>query len=459
MAAGRPLIISEEIPHEEMYTGGELDLSRPLAGPMWWNSLRWTNFPPLAVFNEKHREENQNAEFYSILSTINSDKKLKEQYVTYSAAREDLCNSRPMPSSKLTISVECMQYDGVRDCNWNFPLQGYIPKRDNHKPYEVQARRFGDNGVLSLGLSASEFSSKVMPVGNLDAHITLQDNLENSEQWGCSCILMRVGGWPYKIKKIGTFEGYGEGGHQEITCGIHVIQDTQWLWDQLEGCASMAPTGPNGEMEMQANTKAGYKFWAQLYDLDWLGPKRNEALHYDPTIPTEKGYVWFKVVDTIVVPESGKKGVKIEILDEGVLPAWLDLNFMQVFAGDFPCGYLNEAETDDGASVSVVRSLGTRKVVVENKASKIVFDEPTTAQVNDFCDMGWAIFDVLFHGCQLRLGPLSGKLGDPGKDEGMISVKGSGPAPLCHNAIGRDEIHYIQVPRSSHATERHMVDC
>jgi len=195
---------------------------------------------------------------------------------------------------------------------------------------------------------------------------------------------------------------------------------------------------------------------AQLYDLDWLGPKRNEALHYDPSVPTEAGYVWFKVVDTITVPESGKKGVKVEIIDEGILPAWLDLNFLQVFAGDFPLGSLIDAEADDGSTVSVMRSFNERKVVVENSASKIVFDEPLTAQVNDFCDMGWAIFDVLFKGCYFKMGP-SPKLGSPGKDEGMVAIKGSGPAPLCHNAYGRDEIHYIQVPRSSHCTERHMV--
>merc|ERR1711972_1011044 len=99
-------------------------------------------------------------------------------------------------------------------------------------------------------------------------------------------------------------EGYGQGGHQELTCGIHIIQSPEMLWDLLEGSPAIAPTGPNGEMELQGNSKAGYKFWAQLYDLDWLGPKRNEALHYDPTIATEKGYVRFKVVETITVPNK-----------------------------------------------------------------------------------------------------------------------------------------------------------
>jgi hypothetical protein len=419
----------------------------------------WTNFPPLSVLDEKQWEANKSAEFYSILSLLNEDKKLAQQHVTLCAAREDLCNSRPMPSMKFSISVECMQYDGVRDTEWNFPLGGYIPKRDNHVPYAVQARRFFDNGVITLGLNAAEFSSKVMPVGDLDACITLQDHAEGTGTWGCSTVLLRVGGWPYRVRKIGTYEGYGEGGHQEISCGIHQIVDDTWLWSLLEGGPAMAPTGPNGEMEVQGNVKAGFKFWVQLYDLDWLGPKRDEAKHYDPTIATEKGYVWCKVVDTITVPSSGKKGVKVEICDEGILPAWLDLNFLKVFAGDFPLGSLQEAEAaEEGGMVSVVRTVGTRKVVVENIASKIVFDEPLTAQVNDFCDMGWAIFDCLFKGGQMKLGPGQGKLADPGQDDGITSIKGSGPAPLCHNAYGRDEIHYIQVPRSSYATERHLAE-
>jgi hypothetical protein len=460
--AGRPLIISEEQPHDENYVGEELNLTRPLGGHMWWLSMYYTNFPPLSVFNEKHWEANKGAEFYSILAEINGDSKLSEMFVSFAAAREDLCVSRPLPASKKSLTVECMQYDGIRDCNWNFPLQGYIPKRDNHNPYDMQARRFHDNCVITLGLNAAEFSSKFMDVGKLDAHITLQDFPDggNYNTWGTCNIIMRVGGWPYRIKKVGTFEGYGEGGHQEMTCGIHLVQDISHLWDLLEGGPAMAPTGPNGEMEVQGNLKAGVKFWAQLYDLDWLGPKRNEALHYDPTIASEKGYVWFKVADSITVPSTGKKGVKIEIIEEGVVPAWLDLNFMQVFAGDFPCGYLNEAEGDEGmGSVTVARSFGERKVVVQNDASKIIFDDPMSAQVNDFCDMGWAIFDVLFKGCSMMLGPGQGKFNQNlGSDEGFVGIKGSGPAPLAHNAYGRDEIHYTQVPRSCYPTERHICD-
>ena len=36
---------------------------------------------------------------------------------------------------------------------------------------------------------------------------------------------------------------------------------------------------------------------------------------------------------------------------------------------------------------------------------------------------------------------------DAGVDEGPIAYKGCGPAPLAHNAYGRDEIHYLQVRR------------
>lgn len=427
---------------------------------MWWNSLYWTNFPPLSVFDKEHWEANKGAEFYQILQTLNADKKLQQQMVTFAAAREDLCNSRPMPSSKLQITVECMQYDGVRDSEWNFPLQGYIPKRDNHHPVDVQARRFHDNNVIHLGLNAAEFSHKVMPVNEMDCSIHVQDidTTTQKQGWGYCPLLLRVGGWPYKIKKIGTFEGYGDGGHHEITMGLHEFRE-DLLWDMLEGVVNMAPTGPNGEMEVQGNSKVGHKFWCQLLDLDWLGPKRDESLHYDPTVPTEKGYVWFKVVDTIVVPSTGKKGVRVELCDEGVLPAWLDLNYLKVFAGDFPLGCLNEAESDvDGGRLEVVRTFGERKVIVENAACRIVYDEPTTAQVNDFCDMAWSIFDCLYKGGSMRFGPVAGKMvQDAGVDEGPIAYKGCGPAPLAHNAYGRDEIHYLQVPRSSYATERRFV--
>lgn len=454
---GRPLVISEEVPFEKEHGNAELDLMRPLGGPMWWNSLYWTNFPPLSCFDDKHWSENRSSEFHSAMALLNEDNKLSDQYVSFAAAREDLCHSRAMPDRTFQLTAECMQYEGVRDCTWNFPLQGYIPKRDNHQPYDIQARRFYDNGVLHMGINAEEFSQKLMPVGELDACITVADYV-NNPTWGYYHLLLRIGGWPYRIKKIGTFEGYGEGGHHEVTIGLHYF-DESIVWDMLEGSATMAPTGPNGEMEVQGNTKVGHKMWVQLLDLDWLGPKIDEKQHYDPTVAQEKGYVWLRIVDTITVPSTGHKGVKVEILDEGIVPAWLDLNFLQAFVGDFPLGFLREAESEEtnGGSVKVCRTFDARKVVCQNNYSKLVFDEPISAQVNDFCDMGWGMFEALFKGASVQFGPSAKFDLDHGQDEGLVDYKASGPAPLCHIAWGKDEICYTQVPKSSYPCERRLV--
>jgi hypothetical protein len=456
-AAGRPLVLSEEIPYDKPHSCNEQELSRPLGGFLWWNSLYWNNFPPLSIYDQKVWEEHKGVEFYSIMAMINGDKKLSEQYVTFQMAREDLCISRPMPKSRYQISAECMQYEGQKEQKWHFPFQGQVPFRDNHMPMDLQARRFYDNGVLHMGINAMEFSDKLMPVSSLDACITIADHVANPT-WGYYPLLMRIGGWPYRVKKIGSFEGYGEGGHQEMTFGIHYFNDEP-LWDLLEGPPALAPTGPSGEMELQGNAKVGSKFWAQLYELDGLGTKNNQKKHYDPAVAPEKGYVWFTVVDTITVPSTGQKGVKIQISDEGIVPAWLDLNFLQAFVGDFPLGFLNggEAEGVEG-TVTVARTFESRKVVVENANSKIVFDEPCSAQTSDFCDMGWAIFDCLFKGASMKFGPTQGKFEmDVGEDEGAIAYKASGPAPLVHMAWGRDEYHFIQVPRSSYPYERRLV--
>jgi len=427
-----PLVVSEEIPYEKEHGTGELDLLRPLGGPFWWNSLYWTNFPKLACLDQEDPDD----ELVTTVKAINTDKKLSEQHVSFQAAREDLCTSRTLPKNKMTISVECMQYEGVRDVSWNFPLAGYIPKRDNHQPYECQARRWYDNNVIHLGLNAEEFSMKVTPVESLDACISVADYVGNPS-WGYYHALMRIGGWPYRIKRIGTFEGQGDGGHLELNIGLHHF-DEKMLWTMLEGPPAMAPTGPNGEMEAQGNQRAGYKFWAQLMDLDWLGPKRDETKFHDPQVAHEKGYVWFTVVDTVVVPSTGQKGVKIQILDEGIVPAWLDLNYMQVFAGDTPLGYMNELECSGppAGNVTVSRMLdpNSRKVVVENEASRLVFNDPFSLPVNDFCDMGWAIMDAGYKGpTTIKLGPNPGKWAtDVGDDEGSVVYKAAGPPALAH---------------------------
>lgn len=451
------MLLSEEIPYDKENIAGELDLMRPLGGPFWWNSLYWTNFPPLACF--KSLTENPDSDFAVTAKAVNTDQKLGEQYVSFQAAREDLCASRPVPKTGCTITVECMQYEGVRDVCWNFPLASYIPKRDNHQPYDIQARRFYDNNVMHLGLNAEEFSLKFKPVGELDACITVADYYGNPT-WGYMHALLRVGGWPYRIKKIGTFEGQGEGGHLELNIGLHYF-DQSVLWSMLEGPPAMAPTGPNGEMEPQSNQRRGYKYYAQLIDLDCLGPKIDENKFHDPEIPPEKGYVWFTVEETVTVASTGQKGVKVKILDEGVVPAWLDLNHMEAFAGDMPLGFLNKMECTGppAGSVTVHRMMdpNSRKVVVENEASKLVFNDPFRLQVNDFCDMGWAIMDAGYKGATtMKLGSTPGKWTlDAGDDEGMVEFKASGPPALAH---GEGEYKFlVQAPRSAYGYQRRLV--
>mmetsp|Transcript_93660 Transcript_93660/g.269683 ORF Transcript_93660/g.269683 Transcript_93660/m.269683 type:complete len:460 (-) Transcript_93660:81-1460(-) len=457
-----PIILSEEVPYDpESHHCEPLDLNKPLGGHLWWHSLYWTNFPPLSIFDQQAWAENPDGEVPASLRVLNSDNRLAEQYITYGAAREDLCRRLPLPSRAVRLTVECMQYEGARDNSWDFPLQAYIPRRDNHQPNDLQARRFGDNGVMHLGLNAEEFSERVQPVGDMPAVIHIADKaaVENPT-WGYYHAVMRIGGWPYRIKRIGTFEGCGLGGRRQVELGICYWED-QILWDLIEGPAEET------QGEEKVNLRKGYKFWASLLDLDWLGRKRDERQVECPSVPPEKGYVWFTVVDTITVPSTGRKGVQIRILEEGVVPAWLDLNFMQVFAGSLPLGFLNEMESEGPpeGSVSLLRTPsddpatpdGRRKVVVRNQHCKLVFDEPMTLKVHDFVDMGWAMHDCCYQGASIRLGPKPGTwTADVGEDEGMVAYKASGPPPLCHGEGDKRVI--TSVPRSDYPYERRLVE-
>lgn len=418
-----PLIISEEValdPQSDKFDA--LDLFKPLGGHLWWNSLYWTNFPPLSILDLAAWEAHKDEEVPAALSLLNSDNQLAEQYMTFGSAREDLCMSREPPAAGFKLTVECMQYEGVRKSGWDFMLHGYTAHRDNHQRYDLQARRFWDNGVMHLGLNAEEFSERVRPVGELDACLHFSDKAATENPtWGYHHVLMRIEGWPYRVKRIGTFEGQGEGGHAELNLGMTYSDDTPF-WQLLQGDA-----------EGQTNLKKGFKFWASLLDFDWLSRKKDEKNHFDQEVPVEKGYVWFTVVDTYVVPSTGKKGVKIELLDEGIVPAWMDLNFLQVFAGGMPLGNLSDLESDGSlnGSVAVYRtSVGdaeTRKVVVKNDNSKLVFDEPKTMQVNDFVDMGWAIHDACYQGAFIKLTPKAPRfMADVGVDEGMIAYRAAG---------------------------------
>eukprot|EP00913_Durusdinium_trenchii_P032527 g30452.t1 len=212
-------------------------------------------------------------------------------------------------------------------------------------------------------------------------------------------------------------------------------------------------------MALQGNQRKGFKFYAMLTDLDWLGPNVNERKHEDPEVPVEKGYVWFMVEETIHTSSAIGKAVKIKLLDEGIIPAWLDLHYLQVFAGGVPLGYMSEAQVDleaegaeDGAlamgggssscgKVQVLRTAARRRVVVENSCSRLVFKDPMDSQCNDLVDMGWAIFDCCYKGATIRLGQHAGKWSEePEGDHGMVDFKAAGPPPLCHG-------EYKEMPR------------
>merc|ERR1719326_716477 len=106
----------------------------------------------------------------------------------------------------------------------------------------------------------------------------------------------------------------------------------------------------------------------------------------DPEIPPEKGYVWFVVEDTVVVPSTGQKGVRVRILDEGIVPCWLDLPFMQVWAGDIPLGYFNEAHPDASTTSHITMNRvvesggadarGKRQVTFENQNGTVTVGDP-----------------------------------------------------------------------------------
>jgi len=245
---------------------GELELGRPYSGMTHWNSLYWTNFPPLYIFGSA-MVEFEDSDFYRAVRTLNSDGKLAEQWVTFEAARQDLCLNSEMPKGSKTLKVEVMQYEGQRDSAWKFPLQAYMPKRDNHRPYEVQARRFWDNTVIHMGINAMDFSEKIKPVGDVDCCIYMND-VSGNPTWGYYHCLMKVGGWPFRVSRLGSFEGHGPEG-LSFSASIHYY-DEQCIWNLFEGGPEMVSDG-GGEMILQdANALKGKKLWAMLYELDFL---------------------------------------------------------------------------------------------------------------------------------------------------------------------------------------------
>lgn len=431
----RPVLQMEENFMDPMTPLGDLELGRPFVGMRWWNSLMWTNFPKLSIIDPEEMKKGRDKEMYKYIGSFQAGQFVSQLYVSFDVARKDLCTYAKLPSKTIKIRSEVFGYDGQRRRNWsNFPLLSYIPNRDNHMSWDAQGRRFYDNGQAVLGLNAAQFSQQVLPASSLDCSIHIADYLA-SGHWGYFWTLLRIGGWPYRIKKIGRFVN---GVNKELTIGFQYYDENK-LWKLLEGSPEMAPTGPNGEMEWQKNPNKGVKFWCQLYDLDYLGQKRSDLKLWDPEVPDEKGYIWFEVVETITMPDTGLKAVRVQLTDEGILPAWMDLKYLQVFVGTQCLGYLNsgKSEETDGGNVTVHRvpsaTTGTvRKVVTEDRPARIVHSDPASFDSEDLCDFGWRLKDLLFRGADMVLGP---KTGDWHEDLGQSSgiwYRPVRPPPLIH---------------------------
>ncbi|CAE8736773.1 unnamed protein product [Polarella glacialis] len=250
------------------------------------------------------------------------------------------------------------------------------------------------------------------------------------------------------VKKMGSFEGFGNRGHQELAFGLQ-------LWDFLQGPPAMSPTGlrtklylrqhdlPGGVMELQGNRRRGFKFWAgaQLTDLDWLGPNLDARKHFDPEaatatanildnckleigfaleVPLEKGYVWFVVEESITVASAGL--VRVLGVSSALAPA---LSWDR--AGDHQIFSLTGLKKSDYASIAfsgpspvtsrlappalwtllsrltALRPLVMLSLTVENAASRLVFKDPGSQADSGALNTWWAV--------------------DPGEDWGLVDFK------------------------------------
>jgi len=175
-----------------------------------------------------------------------------------------------------------------------------------------------------------------------------------------------------------------------------------------------------------------------LSSMSWIGLVTRLTRSTSLIQTAEKGFVWFTVQESTVLASTGMKAVKVKILDEGVVPAWMDLTALQVWAAGVPLGSLNEGIADDGSLVTVNRVLEkdetTRKVTVSTEACKIVFQDPKNMSKDESTDLGWAIRDALYKGCQLRTSNRPGKWAlDVGHDEGNVINRAAAPNLVTEN--------------------------
>eukprot|EP00913_Durusdinium_trenchii_P032166 g30119.t2 len=102
-----------------------------------------------------------------------------------------------------------------------------------------------ENGAITLGLNAEDFSDSVLPVSQLLCHITMSiepPTVQRSNREGHSFVLLSLGGWPFRVRRIGTFEGLGDHGRVELSLGSGDFNE-EALW-QLLGVPGLSEGEP-----------------------------------------------------------------------------------------------------------------------------------------------------------------------------------------------------------------------
>jgi hypothetical protein len=355
------------------------------------------------------------------MKTLGQGNELACTYITKECARRELIKYAELPKKWRTFQLVAMAYDGGKHLKWTFPLAEYIPLRCNHTPWELEARRFTDETVMHFALSGEEFARKVCPLEELDCHIAIADYVGNPS-WGYYSAVFRLNGWPYRVGMIYTEDGLGEDeetgekGHIELDVGMQHF-DPDAIWYLLEGAPCMGWNEEKQKMEFQGNQRIGCKYTCQLYELDIVSPKKDTRELFDYEIDPKVAYIHFEIVDTVTVPSTGKKGVKVKILPGGIVPCWMDLPSMQVWAGALPLGYLTEAfNAKSGATMLVDRVLkngndlhGEREITFSHAKWEHIWEEPKKMTEFECVDMCYMLRTCFYQGCRIKVGPRPGK--------------------------------------------------